>query len=139
MYNKKREFKKLLKYNRRHLVRLAKKATPWDYESCLKSLIGHLIFMKEYYRLGYNIYCEDDERYDTICKAIDEFNMWSNCDRKYYLEDGIYEDGEFKGLPKFKPLFEDEEENSRALENEKLSHWNNFWTIIKTEMQYWWD
>lgn len=69
-----KEFKKLIRYHRKRLRKLSKRAWPWDYGYIADYFVAMIEFMRDYYALNYNVVaCEDDDPELNrlhICKTI---------------------------------------------------------------------
>lgn len=104
MDKRKKEYKKMWKAHKKELIKLAKKATPFQAEDGFEMWIEHLRFMRDYYKIGYNVWAmerkEEDPveykdvptRFESLDQALKEYNAIEECEDNYivyHYEGGI--------------------------------------------------
>lgn len=143
-YRGSKEYRKMFKAYRRSLKRLARHASedPFDGDPGLAFFVEYLRFMRDYYKLGEDVWDEEQKGHDRLeglQRALDEFDAYDGCLNKYYkLEE---EPSDESGHSRFivSTLLEDVHENAVAEAKEERQHWQNFCKIVMKEFQYWND
>ena len=165
---KRKAYNKLWKEHKKNLKRIAKKATPYQFDDGLQLFVEFIRFQYDYYSLGYNVWAmervdEDPVRYKDVPKraeslkqALDEYEAWQNCEDKYYIyhETGGIENGKGSvwtilnkdGTERqeqqdhwIEHLLPDPDENRKACEKETEEHKKKFFDLVQQWMDEWWD
>lgn len=62
---------------------IADEAGPWEWEYGLDLFVEHLRWMKDYYTINENVWCEDHNRLETITKALEYYDKWQSVEDEY--------------------------------------------------------
>ena len=79
MNKDKKQYRKDIRKHQKELVKTAKSTYPWDYFYSFDFIIEHLKMMKDYYKVGYNVWSiEEDvlERKEIIDKLLFEYDAY---------------------------------------------------------------
>lgn len=93
--------------------------------------VDYLKFMRDYYILTEPLVLESGEenlKIAAIATAVSEYEQYQNCIHKYYGFDGaqvIYKTAASS------------EEVQKQYNKEKMFHWNNFWNLVRLNMEDW--
>ena len=134
---KEKAYQKMIKKNRKKIMRLAKDAStkPFDYELGLKMFVAYLEFMKDYYKLGAHVVAMELEnsrpRLEGITDALECYELWHDVDdqitSKYFTDHNEPLDGKTY------------EEAQIGLDMELEYYKKRFFDILKDELETWWD
>ena len=158
-------YRKMKKYYKKLILRDAKSASidPFDYSFGLQVFVDHLYFMRDYYRLGENVYGAESEdgpsREQCLNMILAEYEEWQNCDEKYTkvifkgekdAEDQLNDlmskgyhlkeekDNMFKDVY-FLYKYEDYHENTQKMCEEYAFHRKRFFELLDLYLQHLWD
>jgi hypothetical protein len=118
-----RAYDKVLKDN--HATDFKNLTNPMNY------LVSYLKFMRDYYILTEPLVLDSGEenlKIAALATAVSEYEQYQNCIHKYYSFNGtqvIYKTGCTS------------EEVQQQYNKEKTFHWNNFWNLIRLNMEDW--
>ena len=99
--------------------------------NCMGYLVTYLKFMRDYYILTEPLVLESGEenlKIASLATAVSEFEQYQMCEHKYYGFDGT------KVIYKVEGTSEEVQEKYTT---EKTFHWNNFWNLIRLNMEDW--
>lgn len=109
-----------------------------DHSTNFKSLtnpmsyfVDYLKFMRDYYILTEPLVQDSGEenlKIATIATAVSEYEQYQNCEHKYYGVDGAKVIYKIPGT---------QEEVQQQYNKEKIFHWNNFWNLVRLNMEDW--
>ena len=109
-----------------------------DHSTNFKSLINpmgyfvdYLKFMRDYYILTEPLVLDSEEenlKIAAIATAVSEYEQYQNCEQKYYGFDGTKVIYKIPGT---------REEVQQQYNKEKNFHWNNFWNLVRLNMEDW--
>ena len=94
-------------------------------------LVSYLKFMRDYYILTEPLVLDSGEenlKIAALATAVSEYEQYQNCIHKYYGFNGtqvIYKTGCTS------------EEVQQQYNKERAFHWNNFWNLIRLNMEDW--
>lgn len=127
MSNFKTEFKALYKaYNKK--LKLHHKNNFNQFFNNMDYFVTYLKFIRDYYILTEPLVLESGEenlKIAALATAISEYNSYKNCINNYYTSTGI------------RKIDGTAEEVQQQYNTEKAFHWNNFWTLVMTNMEGW--
>ena len=129
-----KEFKKEFKQLYRAYDKLLKKCHADSFNSFtnhMEYFITYLKFMRDYYILTEPLILENGEenlRIASLATAVSEYEQYLHCEHKYYGFDGTKVVYKVEGTS---------EEVQQLYNTEKASHWNNFWNLVKLNMEDW--
>jgi hypothetical protein len=123
-----KEFKKLYKaYDKKlkkeHEINFKNLNNNMDY------FITYLKFMRDYYILTEPLILEGGEenlKIASLSTAVSEYELYQTCENNYYGFDGTKIIYKVEGTS---------EEVQQKYNLEKSFHWNNFWSLIKLNME----
>ena len=126
----KKEFKQLYKaydkvLKKDHAESVKKLTNNMDY------FIDYLKFMRDYYILTEPLILESGEenlRIASLATAISEYEQYQTCIHKYYG---------FEGQQIVHKADSTREDVQQQYNIEKAFHWNNFWELVKLNMEDW--
>ena len=101
------------------------------FTNCMEYMVTYLKFMRDYYILTEPLVMESGEenmKIAAIATAVSEYEQYQNCIHKYYGFDGtqvIYKTDGSK------------EDVQQLYNKEKTFHWNNFWNLLRLNMEDW--
>lgn len=106
------------------------KANVKAFDNCLTYFIDYLKFLRDHLVIESDPIPSEpvDIRILSITAAIDEYDEYLNCAAKYFTVKG----GQIKKL-----IDGTDEEVSEKFMTEKLFHWNNFWDLVKLNIESW--
>lgn len=146
-----KEYKKMMKKNRKALNQINKNADPFDYNDGLAYLIAHLRWMKDYYALGENVWAMEERdwnpdakdeptRLESLTQVLEHYDAWQGAEDKY-IKCVEHDHGEKEGVFSyhFEYLLGDREATYKALEEEKAYHRAMFFQLLSQYMESWWD
>lgn len=160
-----KEYRKMMKHYKKMILKDAKDASkdPFDYGPGLQMFVDHLYFMRDYYRLGENVWaCEEENmptREQCLNMILAEYEEWQNCDDKYtkvifkfeadaeqQVKDLVTRgyhlkeetDDMFKDVY-FLYKYEDYHENTQKMCEEYAFHRKRFFELLDTYLEYLWD
>lgn len=150
---KRKEYRKMCREHKKAIMDQAKLAAtdPFDGEVGLYVLIEHLKFMRDYYKLGYNVVGSEaygrHSRLEWIEKALSEYSLAYDendivSNKYFYLDSNIYDEtGKLKFPENYgKPRNDMTYENAARLYNAAIdNHKHEFFKILAEEMDNWWD
>ena len=93
--------------------------------------VDYLKFMRDYYILTEPLVLDSEEenlKIATIATAISAYEPYRNCEHKYYGFDGAKVIYKIPGTC---------EEVQQQYNKEKIFHWNNFWNLVRLNMEDW--
>ena len=99
--------------------------------NCMDYMITYLKFMRDYYILTEPLELESGEenlKIASLATAVSEYEQYQNCMHKYYGFDGTQVIYKVEGSS---------DEVQRLYNQEKAFHWNNFWELIRLNMEDW--
>lgn len=99
--------------------------------NCMDYLVTYLKFMRDYYILTESLILDSGEenlKIASLATAVSEFEQYQMCEHKYYGFDGT------KVIYKVEGTSEEVQEKYTT---EKTFHWNNFWNLIRLNMEDW--
>lgn len=99
--------------------------------NCMDYFVMYLTFMRDYYILTEPLELESGEenlKIASIATAVDEYWQYLTCEQKYYSFDGTKVIYKVEGS---------EAEVQQKYNKEKLFHWENFWELVKLNMEDW--
>ena len=109
-----------------------------DHSTNFKSLtnpmgyfVDYLKFMRDYYILTEPLVLESGEenlKIATIATAVSEYEQYQSCEHKYYG---------FNGEKVIYKIPGTREEVQQQYNKEKNFHWNNFWNLVRLNMEDW--
>lgn len=91
----KQKYKKMNRTYRKTLKKLVKDSGPWEWSYGLDMFIEFLKWMRDYYKLGYNVWATEDcnafpdidkdkpTRFESLDTAIKLYEKWQNCDDEF--------------------------------------------------------
>lgn len=99
--------------------------------NCMDYLVTYLKFMRDYYILTEPLILDSGEenlKIASLATAVSEFEQYQMCEHKYYGFDGTKVIYKVEGTS---------EEVQKKYTTEKTFHWNNFWNLIRLNMEDW--
>lgn len=93
--------------------------------------VTYLKFMRDYYILTEPLILDSGEenlKIASLATAVSEYEQYQNCEHKYYSFDGANVIYKVSGTS---------EEVQQQYNKEKTFHWNNFWNLIRLNMEDW--
>jgi hypothetical protein len=99
--------------------------------NCMEYMVTYLKFMRDYYILTEPLVIDSGEenmKIAAIATAVSEYEQYQNCIHKYYGFDGTQVIYKVSGTS---------EEVQQQYNKEKTFHWNNFWNLIRLNMEDW--
>lgn len=99
--------------------------------NCMDYFVTYLKFMRDYYTLVEPLVLETGEenrKIAAIATAVSEYEQYQNCEHKYYGFDGTQVIYKIDGTS---------EEIQQLYSAEKTFHWNNFWNMLRLNMEDW--
>lgn len=108
-----------------HATSFKNLVNPLDY------FITYLKFMRDYYILTEPLISESGEenlKIASLATAVSEYEQYQNCEHKYYGFDGAKVIYKVPGTS---------EEVQQQYNKEKAFHWDNFWNLIRLNMEDW--
>lgn len=152
---KKKEYKKMMHKYKKQLCKDAKDMFPWEYGGGVSMFYNFLCYMRDYYKLNYNVWGEERDdvpmsRLESLEAAIREIDLYydenDEVQNKYYVRSDVKIDTaeKFWKLPlneMFIPVepYKNMQEAIEAENKEKEEHYNKAFEIIKENLRYWWD
>lgn len=89
------EYIRMMGRNRRKLTNINRQAarSPWEWSWGLDYLVQFLRFMRDYYKLGENVWGapENDTRLETLEQTLAYYDKWQNLDEEYIKGEKIGE------------------------------------------------
>ena len=153
-----KEYKNMFKRHKKSIMEQAKYAStdPFDWGVSLELLIKHLYFMRDYYKLGENVWAMEEKGKPTRLECLEmilaEYEDWMHCDDKYWGWDlGDTEDTFMwskkptpeetgRHIMKLKNLvYEDDNKNREAFEKEYKYHRKRFFELLEEYIESLWD
>ncbi len=155
-----RNYHKMIKRNKKEILKTAKKTNPWDWFWGIKLLVEHLKFMKEYYELHENVWAKEPyewdsnapkkSRLDMINEILKEYDSWMHCEEYYYhtdkdvvafkehkLEDGTYALEDLGLNIEYK--FDNKTKTNELFKQEYAFHRNKFFELLSKYIEELWD
>lgn len=86
------EYNSMMQKHQVEWKRIAEDAGPWEWSWGLDALIEHIRWMRDYYKLGENVWGQEDKewkkevkytRLETLEKAIYYYDKWMNIEEEY--------------------------------------------------------
>lgn len=81
------KFTDMMAENENKLIDIAKNSTPFDWEHGLDAFIGHLRWMRDFYRLGEGVAAKENSgertRLETIELALSYYDKWINSEKNF--------------------------------------------------------
>lgn len=155
---KKKAFKKMFKKYRKSFIKMAKEVTPYQYDDGFEMWIEHLRFMRDYYKLGYNViamernkedpvkYKDMPTRFESLDMALKEYDAIEGCEDKYivYHFDDVKDDSFWNKFTKddndiCEYKLGDFKTSYNAYLKERKVHEKNFKKIVEKYINEWWD
>ena len=109
-----------------------------DHEVSFKNLtnsmnyfVTYLKFMRDYYILTESVVLESGEenlKIASLATAVSEYEKYQTCEHNYYGFDGAEVIYKIDGTS---------DEVQQKYNLEKAFHWNNFWNLVKLNMEDW--
>ncbi len=99
--------------------------------NCMDYMVTYLKFMRDYYILTEPLILESGEenlKIASLATAVSEYEQYQLCEHKYYGFDGTKVVYKVEGTS---------EEVQQQYNKEKTFHWNNFWNLIRLNMEDW--
>lgn len=93
--------------------------------------VAYLKFMRDYYILTEPRILDSGEenlKIASLATAVSEYEQYQTCEHKYYGFDGAKVIYKVSGTS---------EEVQQQYNREKTFHWNNFWNLIRLNMEDW--
>lgn len=93
--------------------------------------VTYLKFMRDYYILTEPLVLDSGEenlKIASLATAVSEYEKYQNCEHNYYSFDGVKMIYKIEGT---------KEEVQQKYNLEKSFHWNNFWNLVKLNMEDW--
>jgi hypothetical protein len=122
----------------KQLCRIYDKVLKEDHADNFKNLVNpmnyfvtYLKFMRDYYILTEPLILdsgEENRNIAALATAVSEYEQYQNCENKYYGFDGTKVVYKVNGTS---------EEVQQLYNTEKAFHWNNFWNLIRLNMEDW--
>ena len=125
-----KEFKQLCQtydkvLKKEHTTNFKSLTNPMDY------FVDYLRFMRDYYILTEPLILESGEenlKIASLATAVSEYEQYQSCEHKYYRFDGTEAICRVSGTS---------EEVQQQYNKEKTFHWNNFWNLIRLNIEDW--
>jgi hypothetical protein len=102
-----------------------------DLNNSMNYFVTYLKFMRDYYILTEPLILESGEenlKIASLATAVSEYEKYQTCEHKYYGFDGTQIIYKVEGTS---------EEIQQLYNTEKTFHWNNFWNLIRLNMEDW--
>jgi hypothetical protein len=102
-----------------------------DLNNSMNYFVTYLKFMRDYYILTEPLILESGEenlKIASLATAVSEYEKYQTCEHKYYGFDGTQVIYKVEGTS---------EEIQQLYNTEKTFHWNNFWNLIRLNMEDW--
>ena len=155
-----KDYRKMFKkYNK--LMKAAYKNAaddPFDAFPGLDFLLIHMRFMRDYYKLGWNVWATEDKdaninkknhptRYESLDEAIKAYEAWQSCEDEYFIHHetggvetnrGIFINGAQQDWW-IEHKYEDRSENIKKFNEEYEKRRFHFFELIATYYEDWWD
>jgi len=86
------EYEAMMDAHRKEWTEIAENAGPWEWSYGLDALIEHIRWMRDYYKLGENVWGQEDKewkkgvkytRLETLEKALYYYDRWMNLEDEY--------------------------------------------------------
>ena len=96
------EYTAMMDTHRKEWAEIAENAGPWEWSYGLDALVEHIKWMRDYYKLGENVWGQEDKewkkgvkytRLETLEKTLDYYDRWMNIENEYVQ---VVHTGEFK-------------------------------------------
>ena len=152
---KKKEYRKMIRKHQKELRKDVKDIQPFDYGYGTKFFYDFLCYMRDYYKMGYNVWGEERNdvpmsRLEGIEAAIRELDLYydenDEVQNKYYIRNPEISNEDFLPIRIdygnwFVPVepYKNMKEAMEAENKEKEEHYNKAFEIIKENLRYWWD
>ena len=92
---KKKDYQKMMRKYKKELKKILKETGPWEWGHMTDFMITFINWMRDYYKLGYNVWAMEDcdafpedankpTRLQSLNKAIQLYNRWQNVGEDYY-------------------------------------------------------
>ena len=137
-----KEYKNMCKKYSKDIMKDAKLASkdPFDWFPGLKVFVDHLYFMREYYRLGENVWAQEDENAPTREQCLNmilaEYEDWQHCEDKYY--EVVYKE-DSKAFAVYSKVSESREETGDLFLKEYNYHRKRFFELLSDYIEFLWD
>lgn len=160
----KHKYKVTLSRHRKKLVKLAKKACPWEYGDILSIMLEYFKMVRDYYKLGYNVWGEEadtdpqNNRLNIAEALVSEYEasvdlpdlereaiaLAMHIDRvalhkKCQDPKNMFQEDEQGNSVFVSPFTEEEFSYLNAVDIAEDAHYNNFLELFKTKLRYLWD
>jgi hypothetical protein len=112
-------------------LKISHEANLLNFSNYMEYLVTYLKFMRDYYILTEPLILDSGEenlKIASLATAVSEFEQYQMCEHKYYGFDGT------KVIYKVEGTSEEVQEKYTT---EKTFHWNNFWNLIRLNMEDW--
>ena len=99
--------------------------------NCMDYFVTYLKFMRDYYILTEPFVTDSGEenlKIASLATAISEYENYQMCEHKYYGFDGTNIIYKVEGTS---------EEVQQKYTREKTFHWDNFWNLVRLNMEDW--
>ena len=147
---KRKEYFKMIRKHKRILSKINKELAMWDWTGGLDYLVAWITYLRDYYKLGFNIDLDDQEReriVSSLDQTLDAYHEWQDFSVQYFhLEEKdvfTFEREENNGvrtsLVKFKypELYSDE--SLETYERQLGEKRDAFFSLLSKNLETWWN
>jgi len=152
------EYFTMMDAHRKEWSEIAANAGPWEWSYGLDALVEHLKWMRDYYKLGENVWGQENKEWDkkvkytrleTLEKTLYYYDRWMNLEDEYVQ---VVETGEFKShdngdgtftiddlgftcIYKYKSM----KKTYKKLHKAEQKYKKLFYKMLYKYMESWWD
>ena len=152
------EYTAMMDTHHKKWAKIAANARPWEWSYGLDALVEHLKWMRDYYKLGENVWGQEDKgrkkgvkctRLETLEKTLYYYDRWMNLENEYIQviatgEFKSHDNGDgtstvddlgFKCIYKYKSM----KKTYKKLRKAEQKYKKLFYKMLYKYMESWWD